>query len=124
VKKLTAPIIGLNEVKYSLLNVLTEEEVRTSKQAEHQNSRKKSNPLSYKNANDINNICTTGNDFTNNNHNINNPIGISVKNYYAEFSNYESTKCSLNSLHYIKAYAANTNQGIVRYIQFMHIINS
>lgn len=44
-------------------------------------------------------------------------VPLSANNFYTEMDNYESTKCSLNSLHFIKAYAANTNQGIVRYLQ-------
>ena len=43
-----------------------------------------------------------------------NLIPISIDNLKANFLNYEKSKFSLKSMQYIKAYAANTNQGIIR----------
>lgn len=105
------------DIKYCLKNILTEgddkHEIEKSMNTSKQGSlRKNSDKISsYMNAVTISDMKNT-----NTTNDLYNPIPLSVKNYYVGFPNYEATKCSLNSLHYIKAYAANTNQGIVRYI--------
>jgi hypothetical protein len=43
-----------------------------------------------------------------------NNIPISVKNLNASIPNYDSSKYSVKSMSVIKAYAANTHQGIIR----------
>ena len=47
-----------------------------------------------------------------------NNVPISINNLNVHFQNYESPKCSVKSLTTVKAYSANTNQGIIRYILF------
>jgi len=43
-----------------------------------------------------------------------NNLPISISNLNANFPNYEGPKCSVKSLTTVKAYSANTNQGIIR----------
>jgi hypothetical protein len=43
-----------------------------------------------------------------------NLIPLSINNLKSSFPNYENSKYSVKSMQYIKAYAANTNQGIIR----------
>lgn len=43
-----------------------------------------------------------------------NLIPLSINNLKTNFPNYENSKYSIKSMQYIKAYAANTNQGIIR----------
>lgn len=43
-----------------------------------------------------------------------NLIPLNINNLKTNFPNYENSKYSVKSMQYIKAYAANTNQGIVR----------
>lgn len=43
-----------------------------------------------------------------------NLIPLSINHLKANFPNYENSKYSVKSMQYIKAYAANTNQGIIR----------
>ena len=45
----------------------------------------------------------------------NNPSPLSLGNLNAPIPGYENSKCSVKSLNIIKAYAANTHQGIIRY---------
>jgi hypothetical protein len=43
-----------------------------------------------------------------------NNVPITINNLYANFPGYEAPKCSVKSLTTVKAYSANTNQGIIR----------
>ena len=43
-----------------------------------------------------------------------NLIPLSINHLKTTFPNYENSKYSVKSMQYIKAYAANTNQGIIR----------
>ena len=43
-----------------------------------------------------------------------NLIPISINHLKTSFNNYENSKYSVKAMQYIKAYAANTNQGIIR----------
>lgn len=47
-----------------------------------------------------------------------NSVPITLKNLNANIPNYETSKYSLKSMSVIKAYAANTHQGIIRYAIF------
>jgi hypothetical protein len=51
-----------------------------------------------------------------------NNIPLTTKNLHANIANYDSSKYSVKSMSVIKAYAANTHQGIIRYIQIFLII--
>ena len=41
-------------------------------------------------------------------------IPLSINSLKSNYPNYENSKYSVKSMQYIKAYAANTNQGIIR----------
>ena len=43
-----------------------------------------------------------------------NQIPLSINSLKSNYPNYENSKYSVKSMQYIKAYAANTNQGIIR----------
>lgn len=103
----------VNEAKYLMVNVLTEDNKREQDNKPEKGSNTKQDG-GRKNTGYSENVISLSDLKKGGENNLFNPIPITFKNYYADFPNYEATKCSLNSLHYIKAYAANTYQGIVR----------